>query len=79
EWLRYFGEIGSDRRVVPSEYCDAMGNSNGNLWDQWIEIYKYPNLQGGYIWVWVDQGLLRTDENGGKYWTDGCVYCVYMP
>lgn len=46
EWLRYIGETGSDRPVVPSEYSHAMGNSNGNLWDQWKEIYKYPNLQG---------------------------------
>ncbi|MCS3026905.1 hypothetical protein NXW75_31155 [Bacteroides xylanisolvens] len=27
-----------------------MGNSTGNLWGQWQAIYKYPNLQGGYIW-----------------------------
>ena len=53
EWLRYIGETGSDRPVVPSEYSHAMGNSSGNLWDQWKEIYKYPNLQGGYIWDWV--------------------------
>lgn len=31
EWLRYIGETGSDRPVVPSEYSHAMGNSNGNL------------------------------------------------
>ena len=79
EWLRYIGETGSDRPVVPSEYSHAMGNSNGNLWDQWKEIYKYPNLQGGYIWDWVDQGLLRTDENGRKYWTYGGDYGVNMP
>ena len=46
EWLRYIGETGSDRPVVQSEYSHAMGNSNGNLWDQWKQIYKYPNLQG---------------------------------
>ena len=37
-----------------------------------------PNLQGGYIWDWVDQGLLRTDENGRKYWTyGGRLWCKY--
>lgn len=35
------------------------------------EIYKYPNLQGGYIWDWVDQGILETDKNGREYWTYG--------
>lgn len=64
EWLGYIGANGSDRPVVPSEYSHAMGNSNGNLWDQWKEIYKYPNLQGGYIWDWVDQGILETDAAG---------------
>lgn len=79
EWLRYIGENGSDRPVVPSEYSHAMGNSSGNLWDQWKEIYKYPNLQGGYIWDWVDQGILETDKNGREYWTYGGDYGVDMP
>lgn len=79
EWLRYIGETGSDRPVVPSEYSHAMGNSSGNLWDQWKEIYKYPNLQGGYIWDWVDQGLLEKDEVGREYWTYGGDYGVDMP
>ena len=54
-----------------------MGNSTGNLWGQWQAIYKYPNLQGGYIWDWVDQGLLQKDENGKEYWAYGGVsHCV---
>ena len=40
EWLAKIGKQGSDRPVVPSEYSHAMGNSNGNLWDQWKEIYR---------------------------------------
>jgi beta-galactosidase len=34
-------------------------------------IEKYPKLQGGFIWDWVDQGILKTDENGEKYWAYG--------
>ena len=56
-WLEEIGKKGSDRPIAPSEYSHAMGNSNGNLAAQWRAIYKYPNLQGGYIWDWVDQGL----------------------
>ena len=63
-WLESIGRLGSDRPVVPSEYAHAMGNSTGGLWDQWKAIYQYPNLQGGYIWDWVDQGILVKDENG---------------
>lgn len=79
EWLAKIGKQGSDRPVVPSEYAHAMGNSTGNLWDQWKEIYKYPNLQGGYIWDWVDQGILERDSNGREYWTYGGDYGVNAP
>lgn len=58
-WLEEIGKKGSDRPIAPSEYSHAMGNSNGNLAAQWRAIYKYPNLQGGYIWDWVDQGILE--------------------
>lgn len=78
-WLSQIGQKGSDRPVVPSEYSHAMGNSNGNLALQWEEIYKYPNLQGGYIWDWVDQGIEETDENGIKYWMYGGDYGENAP
>ena len=37
------------------EYSHAMGNSSGNLADYWRVIRTYPNLQGGFIWDFVDQ------------------------
>lgn len=49
------------------EYCHAMGNSVGNLQDYWDIIEKYPVLQGGFIWDWVDQSLEYKDENGNPY------------
>lgn len=78
-WLEKTGRMGTDRPVAPSEYAHAMGNSTGSLWDQWKAIYKYPNLQGGYIWDWVDQGLEVTDENGKKYWAYGGDFGTNMP
>ena len=77
EWLEEIGREGSDRPVVPSEYSHAMGNSSGNLWDQWKAIYKYPNLQGGYIWDWVDQGIWV--EKDGGYWAYGGDFGVNAP
>ena len=79
KWLETIGKKGSDRPVVPSEYSHAMGNSNGNISAQWEAIYKYPNLQGGYIWDWVDQGLRQKDENGREYWAYGGDFGVDMP
>ena len=78
-WLESIGKKGSDRPVVPSEYAHAMGNSTGSLWDQWKAIYKYPNLQGGYIWDWVDQGIAVKDENGRPYWAYGGDFGKNMP
>ena len=79
EWFHRMGENGSDRPVCPSEYAHAMGNSTGSLWDQWKEIYSYTNLQGGFIWDWVDQGFDATDANGVHYFTYGGDYGVNRP
>ena len=64
----------NDRPMIMCEYAHAMGNSTGNLQDYWDVIEKYPKLQGGFIWDWVDQGFLKTDETGEKYWTYGGDY-----
>ena len=53
------------------EYSHAMGNSNGNLADDWEYVYNEPSHQGGFIWDWVDQGLELTTEDGTKYWGYG--------
>ena len=79
KWLEGIGQAGSDRPVIPSEYAHAMGNSTGNLWGQWQAIYKYPNLQGGFIWDWVDQGILCTDDKGKSYWAYGGDFGVDAP
>lgn len=79
EWFEKIGEEGSDRPVIPSEYAHAMGNSTGGLWAQWQAIYKYPNLQGGYIWDWVDQGILQKDENGREWFAYGGDFGKDMP
>jgi len=70
----YAKDAKNDRPLILCEYAHAMGNSTGNLQDYWDVIEKYPKLQGGFIWDWVDQGLLETDENGEKYWTYGGDY-----
>jgi beta-galactosidase len=78
-WLEEIGKKGSDRPVIPSEYSHAMGNSNGNIDLQWEAINKYPNLQGGYIWDWVDQGMEAFDEQGRLFYKYGGDYGVDMP
>ena len=59
------------RPFIMCEYSHAMGNSNGSLADYWEAIYKYPGLQGGFIWDWVDQGIEKHDAEGKSYWAYG--------
>ncbi|MEN8117626.1 MAG: glycoside hydrolase family 2 TIM barrel-domain containing protein [Bacteroidota bacterium] len=60
-----------ERPLIQCEYAHAMGNSVGNLQDYWDLIEKYDVLQGGFIWDWVDQGLLTTNEDGEEFWAYG--------
>ena len=78
-WYANYGQSGSDRPLIPCEYSHAMGNSNGNFYKIWTYIYKYPNLQGGFIWDWVDQGIEEIGKNNKTYWTYGGDYGENAP
>lgn len=52
-----------DRLLIMSEYAHIMGNSLGNFHDYWEVIEANPNLQGGFIWEWIDQSI-DTVKNG---------------
>ena len=69
EW--YADSVGVTRPYIMCEYSHAMGNSNGNFQEYFDIIRRAPHMQGGFIWDWVDQGLLTRDENGKEYWAYG--------
>ena len=54
------------RPYIMVEYCHAMGNSMGGLKDYWDTIDKYPQLQGGFIWDWIDQAFSLTPNPSPK-------------
>lgn len=54
------------RPVLTSEYAHSMGNALGNFQEYWNEIYSHPRMLGGFIWDWVDQGIIRTLPDGRK-------------
>lgn len=60
-----------DRPMILCEYSHAMGNSNGNLMDYWELIEAEPQLQGGFIWDWQDQGITKCTDNGQCFWAYG--------
>ncbi|MCH1924428.1 DUF4981 domain-containing protein [Shewanella sp. C32] len=53
------------------EYAHTMGNAGGNLKELWDYVYEHPQVQGGSVWDWVDQGLEQTDANGNVYYAYG--------
>ena len=67
--LEKYGKEKHDRPLIMCEYAHAMGNSVGNLKEYWDVIERYPQLQGGSIWDWVDQGLRKyVEADGVKRW-----------
>jgi beta-galactosidase len=62
---------GEDRPMVLVEYAHSMGNSTGNLAEYWELIHRYPRLIGGFIWDWMDQGILKTAHDGRSFWAYG--------
>lgn len=65
------------RPFIMCEYAHAMGNSTGNFQEYFDIIRSSDHMQGGFIWDWVDQGLLTKDENGDSYWAYGGDFGAY--
>jgi beta-galactosidase len=72
--LKWYGYTKQLRPLIMCEYAHSMGNSDGNLQDDWDVIEKYPQLQGGCIWDWVDQGLLKKNDKGKDIFAFGGDY-----
>ncbi|MCL1079718.1 DUF4981 domain-containing protein [Parashewanella spongiae] len=79
EKIERYAKNNPERPLIMIEYAHAMGNSVGNLQDYWNVIERYPHLQGGFIWDWVDQSLERTNKNGQKFFAYGKDYHPTMP
>jgi beta-galactosidase len=61
----------NNRPLILCEYAHAMGNSVGNLQDYWDFFDQYRELQGGFIWDWVDQGIRQRTKDGEEFWAYG--------
>lgn len=60
--------------MIECEYEHAMGNSEGNFDEYWAAFDTYRNLQGGFIWDFIDQSIYLVNENGEKYFGYGGDY-----
>ena len=51
---------------LPTEFNHGLydGGAGAGLWDRWELMRKSPLCAGGFIWALLDEGVVRTDENG---------------
>lgn len=61
----------ADRPFIWCEYSHAMGNSSGNFKEYWDLVRGNRQIQGGFIWDWMDQGIAKYSEDGTKFWAYG--------
>ncbi len=60
-----------ERPVICCEYAHAMGNGPGNLKEYWEVFERYPRLQGGCVWEWMDHGIRRRLSDGRELFVYG--------
>lgn len=62
-----------DKPILLQEYGHAMGNGPGVLKEYQETFDKYRRLQGGFVWEWANQGLLKKleDDSGGSFYAYG--------
>ena len=75
-----------DQPVFLCEYCHAMGNGPGDVYDYNELFDQYPKLIGGCIWEWADHVVCKGDvqcyggdfpgelTNDGNFCCDGMVF-----
>ncbi len=66
--------------VFPTEFLHGLydGGQGAGLHDYWELMWNTPRSAGGFLWVFADEGVVRTDKNGevdtyGRYAPDGIV------
>jgi hypothetical protein len=52
--------------VIPTEFLHGLydGGLGAGLHDYWELMWNNPLAAGGFLWVFADEGVVRTDKNG---------------
>lgn len=77
--LENYAKGKTDRPLIMTEYAHAMGNSMGGFKTYWDVIRKYPALQGGFIWDYIDQAIRWTTPEGKTFFAYGGDFGRDMP
>ena len=67
EMLEHYAKYNPQKPILLCEYSHAMGTSCGGL-HLYLDLFRsYDALLGGFIWDWVDQAILKEDEDVSYY------------
>ncbi len=52
--------------TFPTEFLHGLydGGAGASLYDYWELMWKNPRAAGGFLWVFADEGVVRTDQKG---------------
>ena len=52
--------------TFPTEFLHGLydGGAGASLYDYWELMWKNPRAAGGFLWVFADEGVVRTDLDG---------------
>lgn len=55
----------SDKIILPTEFMHGLydGGMGAGLDDHWNLFMQHSNFAGGFMWVFADEGIVRTDQN----------------
>ncbi|WP_155928492.1 glycoside hydrolase family 2 TIM barrel-domain containing protein [Bacillus sp. UNC41MFS5] len=56
-----------EKPYISCEYMHAMGNSLGGMYKYTDLEKKYPMYQGGFIWDYIDQSIIKKDRYGKEF------------
>lgn len=78
KWMENYAKDEQQYRpLIQCEYAHAMGNSQGGFKEYWDLIRRYPKLQGGFIWDFVDQAFRAYTKDGKMIYAYGGDYNPY--
>ena len=79
EWCENYLKNNPERPLILCEYAHAMGNSMGGFKEYWDLTRQFDCYQGGFIWDFVDQALVRYEADGKVSFLYGGDFNDYDP
>ena len=72
--IKFAQEPDFEKPLVLCEFVHAMGNGPGAIKEYIDAFYRYPRLQGGWVWEWANHGLIKRTDDGQVYYAYGGDY-----